>query len=231
MAGLDIYQELQVGKVIERLNKINASKREIKISHSSKGKSIAINKINEFSSSLFETKYNNHPFFIITNLGMQAEKQRIRWPSIRYPLYKRVINYNISIFCSLLPSSKIKNFIYRSIGYEIGRNVEIAQSAFLDPFCPELISIGENTVIGSFVKLFTHAYKGQGEVIVGRINIGKYCRILGDALLGPIDVGDNSIIMLKVNTIPYFIKIEDNTIVGYEEPSIKNRQSGIKTNF
>jgi len=161
-------------------------------------------------------------YFTLHNLGMQDDKNRIRWPSLRYPLYRRCINYTISLICSLLPASRLKNSLYTAVGYRIGRNVEIAQTALLDPFCPPLIEIRNGTMIGSFVKIFSHAYKGSGEVIVGKVTIGEDCKVLANAIIGPISIENNVIIMVNTSLVPYFRRVKKGQIVGHVKPPVKD---------
>lgn len=214
-------------KVLHRLQKLTANKeRNVCISYD-------ISKdqynVSEFLSDQLEPpqgdsrlQINKTIYITIGNLGMQDDKNRIRWPSLRFPLYRRIINYGVSMFCSLLPASTFKNFLYRSIGYKIGRNVEIAQTVILDPFCPGLVEIQDGTMIGSFSKIFTHAYKGRGEVMIGKVTIGKNCRILANSLMGPIDIDDDVIIMVNTVLTPYFRRIKQGQVVGHVRPIVKD---------
>ncbi len=224
--------QLEISKIINRLKRLAKKRnRAVNISRSSLGHKFAISDVQNNIPRFFEEEHNDNPFVIFSNLGLQDETNRIRWPSIRYAIYRRFINYLISIVCSILPASKAKNSFYRMIGYKIGRNVEISQSSFLDPFCPPLIEIGDETVIGSFTKLFVHAYKGNGEVIIGKVKIGRKCKILGDSLIGPVFIDDESIIMLKTNTIPYFTYIPKGSMVGFSEPSVCEKARKISTEY
>lgn len=47
------------------------------------------------------------------------------------------------------------------MGAHIGKGAEIMQMVWLDHFCPELIFIGENSLLGAFTQLTVHAYEGS----------------------------------------------------------------------
>ena len=70
--------------------------------------------------------------------------------------------------------SKIKFF--RKMGVHIGENTEIMQGVWLDHFRPELIFIGDNTLIGAFSRVTVHAYEGHGRFRYGLVEIGNNCR-------------------------------------------------------
>jgi acetyltransferase-like isoleucine patch superfamily enzyme len=108
------------------------------------------------------------------------------------------------------------------IGYKIGRNVEIAQTAILDPFCPPLIEIRSDTMIGSFAKIFSHGYKGRGEVMIGKVTIGENCRVLANSIMGPINIGNNVVVMVNTSLTPYFRRVKNGTVVGHDKPTVKN---------
>ena len=82
------------------------------------------------------------------------------------------------------------------MGAHIGRNVEIMQMVWLDHFRPELVFVGDNTLIGAFSRLTVHAYEGCGKFRYGLIEIGAHCTIGAGTGIGPIRIEDN------VRTLP-----------------------------
>ena len=217
--------ENEIKSTIKRLQRLSKKKRTVYVSDTGNHKKYNINSEN---NGWFE---GNGPSVTFSNLGLQDDPGRIRWPSIRYPIYRRIINYSVSFLCTLLPASKIKNTLYRSIGFRIGRNVEICLSAFLDPFCPKLIKIGEGTLLGSFARVFSHAYIGNGDVIVGEVKTGQNCRLLIDCVVGPICLDDGVVIMPKTMTMPYFKFIKKNSVVGFLLPHLKEKISTGKIDY
>jgi len=213
--------------ILSRLTKIAEKKRrQILISNDVLRQKVDISEFlnNDLQQNQDTDRKSPYKTIYVTlhNLGMQDEKNRIRWPSLRYPLHRRLVNYSLSLFCSLLPASRFKNYLYRMIGYRIGRNVEIAQTAILDPFCPALIEIGSDTMIGSFAKIFSHAYKGRGEVMIGKVTIGENCRVLANSIMGPINIGNNVVVMVNTSLTPYFRRVKNGTVVGHDKPTVKD---------
>lgn len=83
-------------------------------------------------------------------------------------------------------------------GLHIGKNVQIFSDYALDSEWPWLISIGDNTLISTNVKILAHdastSKLGIGTK-VGRVDIGKNCFIgSGSIVLCGVTIGDNSII-------------------------------------
>jgi len=71
----------------------------------------------------------------------------------------------------------------------IGKNVSIALDVNLDIFFPELIEIGDNTVIGADTMILAHEFLVDswrtGEVRIGRdVMIGARCLILPGVAIG-----------------------------------------------
>ena len=63
------------------------------------------------------------------------------------------------------------------MGAHIGKCAEIMQMVWLYHFRPELIFIGENSLLGAFTQFTVHAYEGSGKFRYGIIEIGKNCTI------------------------------------------------------
>jgi hypothetical protein len=149
----------------------------------------------------------------ITNLGRPGEAERIKWIRLRFSTFRRVLHTITNMICMLLPASELKNGLYRMIGMRIGEGVEIAQGAFLDPFSPRLITIGDGTVLGAFAKVFTHAYRGQGRMLFGPVVVGRDCMISGTATVGPCVLEDRVTILPGVVAMP-FLHLKVGTVVG-----------------
>lgn len=79
--------------------------------------------------------------------------------------------------------------LYRSLGVEVGERVSFGLSATLDIFFPELISIGDNTIIGYNTVILGHEYLKDelrtGPVVIGRdVVVGVNCTILPGVVIG-----------------------------------------------
>jgi len=84
--------------------------------------------------------------------------------------------------------------LYRLIGVRIGKDASIGLMAMFDIFFPELIEIGENSVVGYNVTLLAHEYLVD-ECRTGRIKIGKNVMIgANSTILAGVNIGDGAII-------------------------------------
>ena len=96
---------------------------------------------------------------------------------------KVVINFIFIYIARFVPWFPLKNFLYRVIGIKVGKNVSVGLMAMFDIFFPELIEIGDNTVIGYNSTILAHEYMvkewGMGKVKIGKnVTIGANVTIL-----------------------------------------------------
>jgi acetyltransferase-like isoleucine patch superfamily enzyme len=84
----------------------------------------------------------------------------------------------------------MKNWIYRRVlGMEVGRNTAFALMVMVDVFFPELIKVGENSIIGYNTTILAHEYLIReyrlGEVRIGsNVMVGANCTILPGVTIG-----------------------------------------------
>lgn len=115
------------------------------------------------------------------------------WHKIKNPL-RTCLNFFIIYICRFIPSLSLKNILYRAIGIKIGKDASVGLMAMFDIFFPELIEIGENTVVGYSVTLLAHEYLVD-EWRTGRIKIGKNVMIgANSTVLAGVNIGDGAII-------------------------------------
>jgi acetyltransferase-like isoleucine patch superfamily enzyme len=82
--------------------------------------------------------------------------------------------------------------MYRAIGMRIGKGVSIGLGAMFDIFFPELIEIGDNTVIGYNATFIAHEFLVK-EWRTGKVKIGKNVMIgAGAMVLAGVSIGDNA---------------------------------------
>lgn len=117
----------------------------------------------------------------------RQDKSMKRWAEIRSRRHV-LRNFIIMILCRYLPDSEFKNRIYRKTGMRIGKNVSIFGSN-LDIFFPELISIGDNSVIGNMTAIITHEFLPtgwrRGPVRIGRnVTVGGMCLVMPGVTIG-----------------------------------------------
>lgn len=109
-------------------------------------------------------------------------------------LYNRMVQE----LCMKLPFPELKNKLYRHLGMGVGRGVIIAPNVVFDYLYPELIAVGEGSVIGEEAIVAAHfLYPRRYEI--GPVSIGKECAIGGRAIIHPgVTIGDYAIVGTNV---------------------------------
>jgi acetyltransferase-like isoleucine patch superfamily enzyme len=88
-----------------------------------------------------------------------------------------------------LPSLTLKRWIFRMLGMKLGKNVTIASGVTLDYFFPELIEIGDNTIVGMDAMILTHEFLHDrwrnGKVRIGtNVLLGAQSTVLAGVTIG-----------------------------------------------
>jgi acetyltransferase-like isoleucine patch superfamily enzyme len=199
--------------------------RTVYISKSANGRTTAVESLNpdtpEGRNSLdaYLTPIGRH--YTISGLGAPEEKNAIHWRSINLSLARRIGVAVLVALSFVLKGTPLKSKIYRLMGAHIGKNVEIMQLAWLDHFRPDLIFIGDGTLIGAFSRLTVHAYEGAGKFRYGLIEIGSNCLIGAGTGMGPILIGDGVRTLPGTTLSPYLARIRPGSVVGYAPPPVK----------
>jgi acetyltransferase-like isoleucine patch superfamily enzyme len=120
-----------------------------------------------------------------------------------------------------MKGTRLKNRLYRWMGAHIGKNVEIMQMTWLDHYRPELIWIGDNTLIGAFTRITVHGYDGAGRFRYGLVEIGKNCVIAGGTGIGPIKIEDGVRTLPGTTLSPYLARVRAGSVVGYNPPAVR----------
>ncbi len=220
-------------EIIDRAIKLSRKKkREIYISKTSGGKGVNVNELN---SKTKEGKDNLEKFlnpvrrrYTFHGLGSPEEKNSINWRVLNLPFWRRILlvfQVGISFF---LKGTSFKNKFYRWMGIHVKSGAEIMQLVWLDHFRPELIFIGENTVLGAFTRLTVHAYEGSGKFSYGLITIGDNCMIGAGTGMGPINIESNSRTLPGATLSPYLTTIRSGSIVGWDPPNVKETKSDVQ---
>jgi acetyltransferase-like isoleucine patch superfamily enzyme len=94
-----------------------------------------------------------------------------------------VLNYLVIYSARHCPSLTFKRWIFRRLGMRLGKDVTIASGAVMDYFFPELIEIGDNTIVGMDAMILTHEFLHdrwrQGKVTIGRsVLVGAQALVL-----------------------------------------------------
>jgi acetyltransferase-like isoleucine patch superfamily enzyme len=117
---------------------------------------------------------------------------KLLWPTVRANI-RLSINYILCALAYLIPFSNIKIQLYKLMGVKIGKGVFIGLWVRIDFSFPELISIGDNTLIGIGTKIGVHDMTHK-ILRLGRVSIGKSVIIGGFSVIRcGIEVGDNAV--------------------------------------
>lgn len=110
------------------------------------------------------------------------------WPKLVHPL-RVVWNFICIYLAKYSPSLRLKCFLYRLTGAQIGRNVSFGLAVVLDVFYPHLITVEDNVVIGYNSVILCHEFlvKGAkiGPVVIKRdVMIGANSTVLAGVTIG-----------------------------------------------
>lgn len=109
-----------------------------------------------------------------------------------WKVVKSFIVITIARFTPWLP---FKNWLYRTfLGMNIGNNSSIALMVMMDTMFPEMIHIGNNSIIGYNTTILAHEYLID-EYRLGEVHIGSNVMIGANSLILPgVTIGDNAIV-------------------------------------
>ncbi|MBC8081519.1 MAG: acyltransferase [Gorillibacterium sp.] len=93
------------------------------------------------------------------------------------------------------PSLRFKNWIYRNIlGMKVGKCTSFALMVMPDIFFPELIYVGDNSIIGYNTTILCHEYLIH-EYRLGEVHIGANVMIgAGSIVLPGVTIGDGAVV-------------------------------------
>jgi acetyltransferase-like isoleucine patch superfamily enzyme len=159
--------------------------------------------------------------YTISGLGAPEERNAVNWRALNLSLSRRILLLGLVTLSFVMKGTPLKNRLYRLMGVHVGKNVEIMQMAWLDHFRPELIFIGDNTLIGAFSRLTVHAYEGAGKFRYGLIQIGANCLLGAGTGIGPIVIEDGVRTLPGATLSPYLARVRAGAVVGYAPPPVK----------
>jgi acetyltransferase-like isoleucine patch superfamily enzyme len=121
------------------------------------------------------------------------------------------LNYGVIYAAKHCPSLMLKRWLFRWLGMKLGKNVTIASGVTMDYFFPELIEIGDNTIIGMDTMILTHEFL-HDRWRCGKVTIGQNVLVGAQStILAGVTVGNNAVIsaMSLVNR-----RVPDGAFVG-----------------
>ena len=164
--------------------------------------------------------------YTIAGLGHSEEPGSVNWRKVNVGTGRRVLLMFQMLVSMVLKGTPAKNRFLRWMGASIGHGSEIMQGAWIDHFRPELVFIGENTVVGAFSRISVHAYEGGGRFRFGLVEIGSGCMIGAGTQMGPIRIGDRARSLPGTMLSPHYFRIPPDSVVGGEKPPLKRMGSG-----
>ena len=115
------------------------------------------------------------------------------WTDSRSPL-RVTLNFILLQVVRYSPSLRLKLFTMRLMGVKAGKHVSMALQATVDIFYPELIEIGDNSIIGYNATILAHEYLIEAHR-TGKVIIGKNVLIGANVTILPgIHIGDNAVV-------------------------------------
>ncbi|MCZ7399799.1 MAG: acyltransferase [Candidatus Methanoperedens sp.] len=115
------------------------------------------------------------------------------WSDIVSPL-KVAFNYVCMSIARISPSLRLKNLLYSAMGIKVGEHVSVGLEVNMDVFFPELIEIGENSIIGFNSTILCHEFL-VGEYRIGNVVIGKNVTIGANTTILPgVTIADGSVV-------------------------------------
>lgn len=121
------------------------------------------------------------PYYWNYSLGVVIMKPIRKW-----------LNVAIIPYC---PFSNLRVFLYRMIGYKIGKNVFIGMRCYLDDVCYDLMEIGDDVIISYGVYFASHGSKQAHNPII--IKDGAYIGMRANIIArtgGATIIGENSVV-------------------------------------
>jgi len=219
-------------EIIERAIRFGKKKkRPIYISKTSGGKGVEVNSLDprtvegQVNLQRFLTPVKRH--YTVSGLGAPEEPNAINWRTLNLPFDRRMLLTLQVAATFLMKGTPTKIKLYRRMGVHIGSNTEIMQLVWLDHFRPELIFIGDNTLIGAYSRVTVHAYEGHGRFRYGLVEIGSNCTIGAGTGMGTIKIEDNVRTLPDTTLSPYFVKVKAGSVVGWNPPPVHSEE---KTN-
>lgn len=220
-----VMREVTTDMIVRALRLARKKGRTIHISKTANGKGVDIATLDpgtrEGAERLTAYLTPGQRYYTFSGLGAPEEPNAINWRQINLPFGRRILvlfQVGVSFFMKGTP---LKNRLYRWMGAHIGRNVEIMQMVWLDHYRPELVFVGDNTLIGAFSRLTVHAYEGCGKFRYGLIEIGAHCTIGAGTGIGPVRIEDNVRTLPGTTISPYLARVRAGSVVGYAPPPVK----------
>jgi acetyltransferase-like isoleucine patch superfamily enzyme len=126
-------------------------------------------------------------------LDTRGKNSLLAWTNVSNPL-RTVLNFCFVYIARFVPSVRMKNIIYRALGAKVGKDSAFGLGAMIDVFHPELIEIGDNSIIGYNTLILTHEFL-VGQYRKGIVKIGDSVMVGANCTILPgVTIGDGAIV-------------------------------------
>ncbi len=220
-----VMRDVTIDIIRRSIKKGRKKGRSIYISKTSGGKRVDVETVNPDTPEgwknldAYLTPVGRH--YTFSGLGAPEEKNAINWRTLNLPTARKVFVLIMVGISFLMKGTPLKNKLYRMMGMHIGRNVEIMQLVWLDHYRPELIFIGDNTLLGAYTHVTVHAYEGCGKFRYGLVEIGSHCVLGAGTGIGPMLIEDGVRTLPGTTLSPYLVRVRAGSVVGYNPPPVK----------
>lgn len=131
----------------------------------------------------------------------QTDRYEVNGANPLWQLYRTVSffkvtkNFIVIQLARYCPFLSWKNWLYRTfLGMEVGDETAVALMVMMDIMFPELISIGNNSVIGYNTTILAHEYL-VNEYRLGKVKIGDRVLIGANSTILPgVVIGDGAVV-------------------------------------
>ena len=116
------------------------------------------------------------------------------WPQV-VGRFKAIKNFFIIQLCRYSPSMKLKAWLFKHLlGVKVGQNVSIGLMAMIDVFYPELITLGNEVILGYNSTILCHEFL-RFEYRLGPVNIGDDAVICANStILAGVNIGTGAVV-------------------------------------
>jgi acetyltransferase-like isoleucine patch superfamily enzyme len=130
---------------------------------------------------------------VIRHKNLGDKNQMRRWQQV-ISLWRSSWNFIVIYTAKYVPFAGLKNSMYRMLGMKVGPDAAIGLGAVFDVFFPELITVGDNSVIGYNCTILAHEFL-PGEWRTGEVHIGENVLIgANTTVLAGVTIGDGATI-------------------------------------
>lgn len=108
------------------------------------------------------------------------------------PLWRVARNFVVVYSCRYLPFLSWKNVLYRTTGMRVGKQASFGLGATIDIFFPQLVSVGDNSIVGYNSVILAHEFLLH-ELRTGPVTVGNDVMIGANVTILPgVEIGDGA---------------------------------------